>query len=76
MKTRDAKIDNLKGILIFLVVFGHLLELVITKGHAKYIYELIYSFHMPFFIFLSGYFYFEEMTDEEKAVFAGQEMIV
>ena len=26
--------------------------------------------------FLSGYFYFEEMTDEEKAVFAGQEMIV
>ena len=57
MKTRDAKIDNVKGILIFFVVFGHLLELVITKGHAKYIYELIYSFHMPFFIFLSGYFY-------------------
>lgn len=26
--------------------------------------------------FLLGYFYFEEMTDEEKAVFAGQEMIV
>ena len=26
--------------------------------------------------FLPGYFYFEEMTSEEKAVFAGQEMIV
>lgn len=26
--------------------------------------------------FLLGYFYFEEMTDDEKAVFAGQEMIV
>lgn len=23
-----------------------------------------------------GYFFFDEMTDEEKAVFAGQEMIV
>ena len=29
-----------------------------------------------FGVFLSGYFYFEEMTSEEKAVFAGQEMIV
>ncbi len=57
MKTRSAKIDNLKGILIFTVVLGHLLELIMGVKWTKYIYEFIYSFHMPFFVFLSGYFY-------------------
>ena len=54
---RDEKVDNLKGILMILVVFGHLLELIMTQGWTKYVYEIIYSFHMPFFIFLSGYFF-------------------
>lgn len=57
MKTRNFKIDNLKGFLIILVVFGHLLELIMNQGAVKYIYEWIYSFHMPLFVFLSGYFY-------------------
>lgn len=53
--TRIEYFDNLKGILIFLVVFGHILE-----GAGGYINErtfnLIYSFHMPLFIFVSGIF--------------------
>lgn len=52
---RDARFDNLKGILIFLVVFGHLLELV-SGPAAAWLYRLIYSFHMPAFVFCSGWF--------------------
>jgi len=50
---RIYKFDNLKAILIFLVVFGHFLELV--GGHGL-LYRTIYSFHMPLFLFVSGYF--------------------
>ena len=44
--------DNIKLFLIFCVVFGHMLELVDTGVW----YKIIYSFHMPAFIFVSGYF--------------------
>ena len=54
---RDNKMDNLKGMLIILVVMGHMLELVMDQGVSKYLYELIYTFHMPLFVFVSGYFY-------------------
>ena len=56
--TRLAKWDNLKGLLIFLVVTGHVFEHYNT-GHgngAKVIYMYIYSFHMPLFLFISGIF--------------------
>lgn len=46
--------DNVKGFLIILVVFGHLLE-QLPNGQAGVIYKLIYTFHMPLFIFCSGY---------------------
>lgn len=52
---RNYKIDNLKGILIFLVVLGHGLELIRQSiPSAKIIYTFIYQFHMPMFVFLSG----------------------
>lgn len=38
-----------------LVVFGHLLELV-HGGVSRAAYLVIYSFHMPAFVFVSGYF--------------------
>lgn len=60
MTLRDNKFDNIKGIMIFLVVFCHSLEmlsgLVTTNMVVKSIYCIIYSFHMPVFIFVSGYF--------------------
>lgn len=55
MKPRDYRIDNIRFILIFLVVFTHFLE--IFPGEQKdNIYNFIYTFHMPAFIFLTGYF--------------------
>ena len=48
-------IDNLKGVLIILVVFAHIIEFFLENTIFKYIYIIIYSFHMPLFIFISGY---------------------
>lgn len=52
---RDNRFDNLKAFLIFSVMLCHLFELF--PGTLKYrIYIFIYAFHMPLFIFISGYF--------------------
>lgn len=48
-----VKLNNIKGILIILVVLGHLMEVIKTDYY--YFYTFIYSFHMPVFIFISGY---------------------
>lgn len=51
---KDIKLSNVKGLLIFLVVFGHLLSPYQDKFYGLYL--LIYTFHMPLFILLTGYF--------------------
>lgn len=49
---RDIKSDGLKLLLIFLVVLGHLSY----YDFGLRINRVIYAFHMPAFVFLSGYF--------------------
>lgn len=52
--------DNVKGIMIFLVVFGHLISTfkkIPGNEPVLYIYNVIYVFHMPLFVMISGYFY-------------------
>lgn len=54
---RNAYFDNAKLLLIFLVVFGHLIQPF--TGDSKSLgtlYTWIYTFHMPAFIFLAGFF--------------------
>jgi fucose 4-O-acetylase-like acetyltransferase len=54
---RDQRIDTLKGVLITLVVFGHCFKYGSpTDGVKVTVSNWIYLFHMPFFVFLSGYF--------------------
>ena len=55
VKKKDLSFDNLKGIGIFLVVLGHILQKFDT-GTGLIIYKFIFLFHMPLFIFISGYF--------------------
>ncbi|WP_088186625.1 acyltransferase family protein [Desulfosporosinus sp. FKA] len=58
MLERDFYFDNAKFILIVFVVFGHLIEPLINQNSMLMnIYLTIYSFHMPSFIIISGYFY-------------------
>ena len=56
MRERDYLFDNIKFFLIFLVVFAHLLEPKLGDSTVKAAYNVIYSFHMPVFIFVMGYF--------------------
>lgn len=57
MKERVYKFDNIKALLIFLVVFGHVLRPFITNDALiNFLYVFIYLFHMPAFIFIMGKF--------------------
>lgn len=48
--------DNMKALLIFLVVLGHFLEkFPMDFKTGKLLDEFIYMFHMPAFIFVSGF---------------------
>lgn len=54
---RDYLFDNMRAILIILVVWGHLLTSMIHDYDSmKIIYCFVYFFHMPAMIFISGYF--------------------
>ncbi|WP_404331907.1 acyltransferase family protein [Mesobacillus maritimus] len=54
---RDPLIDNAKFYLIFLVVFGHVIQPFTSDVKAvEVLYHWIYLFHMPAFIMLSGFF--------------------
>lgn len=54
---RVAKWDNAKLILIFLVVLGHFLETFLEQyAVCRGVYVMIYLFHMPAFLFISGMF--------------------
>mgnify|MGYP003293127632 CR=1 FL=1 len=57
IKFRDARYCNLKLLLIYLVIYGHLIEPGIWESKVLMVqYKLIYMFHMPLFSFLSGLF--------------------
>lgn len=66
MKNRDASIDMLRGIAIVLVVFGHVIQSIYSPDSydQNWIFKVIYSFHMPLFMFISGYLagYKKELT--------------
>lgn len=56
-KTRDYLFDNYKAFLIVLVVIGHFIEPCYDNNSILYTLKwFIFSFHMPAFIFISGYF--------------------
>lgn len=64
-KKRDVSLDIAKGILIFLVVWGHSIQMGFGYGYGEtgqymrdLIYRGIYSFHMPLFMAISGYLFF------------------
>lgn len=57
MEKRVSYFDNGKFILIFLVVFGHFIRSFINENDVLLaLYKMIYIFHMPAFILISGFF--------------------
>lgn len=71
MKERNLLWDNYKGVLIFLVVFAHFLYSY-SQAHigtlVNDIVVAIYLFHMPAFIFCSGYLSKSENSKSAKSL--------
>lgn len=55
-KQRDDQMDNIRAILIFCVVTGHVISNFGETTGTDAVYKIIFSFHMPAFLFVSGYF--------------------
>ncbi|GAA1513618.1 acyltransferase family protein [Streptomyces albidochromogenes] len=56
-KQRDAFFDNAKYLAIVFVAMAHMWEPVMDGSRAtRALYIVVYSFHMPAFIIISGYF--------------------
>jgi fucose 4-O-acetylase-like acetyltransferase len=56
LRSRDIRLDALKGMAIALVVVGHVIQYSHpTTFDSSRIFRFIYSFHMPLFMFISGY---------------------
>lgn len=52
---RFPYLDNIKGLLIILVVVGHAIQYCLPTYEMNIVFRFIYSFHMPLFFFVSGY---------------------
>lgn len=65
MKTRNELIDILKAIAIILLILGHSIQggsgneyLLNNLFFDNYLFKFIYSFHMPLFMLISGYLFY------------------
>ena len=62
-KSRNYFLDNYKALLIVLVVIGHFIEPCYENNDFLTILKwVIFSFHMPAFIFISGFFSKKDIT--------------
>lgn len=62
-KDRLLWADALKGWLILLVILGHAIQTTIGDDcFHNHLWNIIYSFHMPAFMAVSGYFAFRQST--------------
>jgi fucose 4-O-acetylase-like acetyltransferase len=64
-KERNPFWDSLKFQLIFIVVYGHMIETCVDDNpFNQAMYNFIYLFHMPLFVFISGHF--SHIKDKRK----------
>lgn len=66
-KVRDERIDSVKYWLIVLVIAGHVFCYFKRIPECGVLWNWIYMFHMPLFIFISGYFSRKKDRKELKA---------
>ena len=61
-QNRNAFIDIIKGVAIFLMLWGHCIQYCIARSGLDFyennVFRFIYTFHMPLFMLVSGYLFF------------------
>lgn len=68
MKQRDSYFDNIKFVLISLVVFGHILQNNLLQDRVSMaMFDWIFCFAMPLFVFMSGLFCNPNSTSFHKS---------
>ena len=75
-KKRNEYIDILKGVAIVLVVVGHCIQfgsgvsyLENNEFFQNIVFRFIYSFHMPLFVLISGYLFYNTLSKKDvKAI--------
>ena len=73
VKQRDPWLDNIKGVLMILVVIGHMTaSMVGSSPTIEILYKAINSFHMVAFMFVTGYLSRRKIDERDlKSVFEG-----
>lgn len=68
-KTRNFFIDIIKGLAIFLMIWGHCIQYCCVNTEIdffnNYVFKFIYSFHMPLFMLVSGYLFFYSFSKRD-----------
>lgn len=61
-KQRNLLADMIRGVAIFLMLWGHCVQYCVAGTELDFfensVFRFIYSFHMPLFMLISGYFFF------------------
>ncbi|MBR0261203.1 MAG: CapA family protein [Selenomonadaceae bacterium] len=73
LSKRLAYWDNIKGFLIILVVFAHCLFALQNRPLNNFIVDAIYMFHMPAFVFVSGFF---SKSDHSRSFFPMMNLVI
>lgn len=68
IQDRSSYFDNIKGLLIFLVVLAHFFYGFQSHENIDLITDMIYTFHMPAFVFVSGFFSKSENSRSPEAI--------
>lgn len=54
---RIIAFDMLKGLAMFLVILTHILQYIAKQTFDNTLFQIVYVFHMPLFIVVSGYLF-------------------
>lgn len=54
----NEKLSEVKGFAIICMILGHVIQFFISDFYENRLYVIIYSFHMPLLMFISGYFFY------------------
>ncbi len=77
-KTRSAFLDCTRGLVIFLMLWGHCIQFMIPSGldfFENSVYRFIYSFHMPCFALISGYLLWYSFNKRDSISSLGKRVI-